>query len=139
MSLGRKLFGGAVGLAITFATGCATVADSDIDRLLKRIKLPSPSMVQDVASMGMGCPVWESIPISHSYMGRFCQLSGDPTSLAMLLSAAAAVDPSTTRVTFGAAATGALPELVGAKGATAAAAAPAVPVVPCGASAAAGC
>ena len=40
MSWGRKIFGGAVGLAITFATGCATVADSDIDRLLKRIKLP---------------------------------------------------------------------------------------------------
>ncbi len=40
MSWMRKLCGGAGGLAITFATGCATMAESDIDSLLKRIKLP---------------------------------------------------------------------------------------------------
>jgi glucose/arabinose dehydrogenase len=40
MSWRQNLCGAAVGLVITFATGCATVADSDIDRVLKRIKLP---------------------------------------------------------------------------------------------------
>ena len=40
MSWRRMFRGGAVGLAITLATGCATVADSDIERVLKWIKLP---------------------------------------------------------------------------------------------------
>ncbi len=40
MSLLRHACAAATGLAVTFASGCATVADSDIDRLLKRIELP---------------------------------------------------------------------------------------------------
>jgi glucose/arabinose dehydrogenase len=40
MSLLRHACAAAAGLAVSFASGCATVADSDIDRLLKRIELP---------------------------------------------------------------------------------------------------